>query len=419
MSVFEEVPPLVDTPLHVHEHEDELFLPLEGEHVFQVGDEEHRAGPGERGLRAARGPALAAPRGARRRSDADRHHAGWLRWLLPRARRGRARRDARAGRLRRGLRAVRHHLALSVACHGTNPRPPRNIGGRPISSRHRSCLNYQMNTRTRPHSHAADRRRGHTHSRGHRAPVLDAVIVGGGPAGLSAALVLGRARQRVLVLDTGRPANAASNGIGGPAGAERAWPPRTCGSAGREQLAGFPNVEVRDGAVLDADSAGRRLRREVRRRRGAQRARWCSRTGCATTRRRCRASSRLWGRSVFHCPFCDGWEVRDLSLAVHGSGPEAARSALVVAGWSRDVVLCTDGPGEPERRARRAGERRRPRARGAGPRAGRRRRLAPADRVRIRPRRAARRHVRAHPPRPAERPRRRARLRADAPAARS
>ncbi len=54
MSVFEEVPPLVDTPLHVHEHEDELFLPLEGEHVFQVGDAEHRAGPGS---------AVFAPRG--------------------------------------------------------------------------------------------------------------------------------------------------------------------------------------------------------------------------------------------------------------------------------------------------------------------------------------------------------------------
>jgi mannose-6-phosphate isomerase-like protein (cupin superfamily) len=45
-SLFEEVPPLVDTPLHVHEHEDELFYVLEGEHVFRVGDEEHRAGPG-------------------------------------------------------------------------------------------------------------------------------------------------------------------------------------------------------------------------------------------------------------------------------------------------------------------------------------------------------------------------------------
>ena len=45
-SLFEEVPPLVDTPLHVHEHEDELFYVLEGEHVFRVGDEEHRVGPG-------------------------------------------------------------------------------------------------------------------------------------------------------------------------------------------------------------------------------------------------------------------------------------------------------------------------------------------------------------------------------------
>jgi mannose-6-phosphate isomerase-like protein (cupin superfamily) len=54
MSVFEEVPPLVDTPLHVHANEDELFCPLEGEHVFRVGDEELRAGPGD---------AIFAPRG--------------------------------------------------------------------------------------------------------------------------------------------------------------------------------------------------------------------------------------------------------------------------------------------------------------------------------------------------------------------
>ena len=52
----------------------------------------------------------------------------------------------------------------------------------------------------------------------------------------------------------------------------------------------------------------------------------------------------LWGRSVFHCAFCDGWEVRDLPLALHGRGPAAARSALVLANWSDDVVLCSDGP---------------------------------------------------------------------------
>ena len=55
----------------------------------------------------------------------------------------------------------------------------------------------------------------------------------------------------------------------------------------------------------------------------------------------------LWGRSVFHCAFCDGWEVRDRPLAFRGSGPGAARSALVLAGWSNDVVLCTDGAPDP------------------------------------------------------------------------
>ena len=55
----------------------------------------------------------------------------------------------------------------------------------------------------------------------------------------------------------------------------------------------------------------------------------------------------LWGRSVFHCAFCDGWEVRDRPLAFHGSGLGAVRSALVLAGWSNDVVLCTDGAPDP------------------------------------------------------------------------
>ena len=55
----------------------------------------------------------------------------------------------------------------------------------------------------------------------------------------------------------------------------------------------------------------------------------------------------LWGRSVFHCAFCDGWEVRNRPLAFHGRGPDAVRSALVLAGWSNDVVLCTDGAPDP------------------------------------------------------------------------
>jgi thioredoxin reductase len=192
---------------------------------------------------------------------------------------------------------------------------------------------------TRPRGAHARRRASHPAP----TPVLDAVIVGGGPAGLSAALVLGRARRRVLVLDTGRPANAPSQAVGGLL-AQVGVAPTELRSAGREQLAHHPNVEVRDHAVVDAEAVDGGLNVRL--------------AGGQTLRTRALVLAHglrydppalpgvepLWGRSVFHCPFCDGWEVRDLSLAVHGSGPEAARSALVVAGWSSDVVLCTDGP---------------------------------------------------------------------------
>ena len=50
---------------------------------------------------------------------------------------------------------------------------------------------------------------------------------------------------------------------------------------------------------------------------------------------------------MFHCAFCDGWEVRDRPLALRGSGPGGVRSALLLAGWSNDVVLCTDGAPDP------------------------------------------------------------------------
>jgi len=178
------------------------------------------------------------------------------------------------------------------------------------------------------------------------------VIVGGGPAGLSAALVLGRARKRVLVLDTGRPANAASQGIGGLLG-QGGVRPADLRRAGREQLAEHPTVEVRSAAVLDAGLLAEGL--AVTLEDGS-----VLRTRALVLAHGLRYDppplpgiEPLWGRSVFHCSFCDGWEVRDRPLAVHASGPEGARSALVVAGWSSDVVLCTDGPAglDGERRA--------------------------------------------------------------------
>jgi thioredoxin reductase len=176
-----------------------------------------------------------------------------------------------------------------------------------------------------------------------RQPVLDAVIVGGGPAGLSAALVLGRARKRVLVLDTGRPANAASaHAIGGLL-SQAGVSPAELRRSGREQLAEFPNVEIRESEVLDAgpldDGLAVRLDGGFARTRALVLAH-----GLRYDPPPLPGVRALWGHTVFHCPFCDGWEVRDRPLAFHGDGRSAARSALVLSGWSNDVVLLTDGP---------------------------------------------------------------------------
>ena len=194
----------------------------------------------------------------------------------------------------------------------------------------------------RPVRHGQRRRLRHGHLRS-RVPELDVVVVGGGPAGLSAALVLGRARRQVLVIDTGRPANVASSAIGGLLG-QTGVAPIELRRAGREQLVDLPTVEVRDAAVVDAHLASERPRVKLSDGSELSTRALVLAHGLSYEPPALPGIEPLWGRSVFHCPFCDGWEVRDRALAVHGNGADVVRSALVVSGWSSDVVLLTGGP---------------------------------------------------------------------------
>jgi thioredoxin reductase len=175
----------------------------------------------------------------------------------------------------------------------------------------------------------------------------DAVIVGGGPAGLSAALVLGRARKRVLVVDEGRPANAVSQGVGGLLGHDRVKPAELR-ERGRRQLAEHANVEHRHGAVEDAEWIGDAFAVKLTDGPLVSAHAIVLAHGLRYDPPPLPGIESLWGQSVFHCAFCDGWEVRDRALAFHGSGPGAVRSALLLAGWSNDVVLCTDGAPDPD-----------------------------------------------------------------------
>ncbi len=175
--------------------------------------------------------------------------------------------------------------------------------------------------------------------------MYDVIIVGAGPAGLSAALILGRSRRRVLVCDTGRPRNASSHAMHGFLSRD-GMPPREFLAIAREQLRQYDTVELRDIEVTLAECRESRFYVEL-----ADGSSFTSRklliaTGVIDKIPDIPGFAELYGRSVFHCPYCDGWELRDRPLAVYGRGQRGLGLSLEMTGWSRDLVLCTDGPPE-------------------------------------------------------------------------
>ena len=170
----------------------------------------------------------------------------------------------------------------------------------------------------------------------------ECVVVGGGAAGLSAALILGRARRRTLVIDMGEPSNSAARTIGGLLGHDQRQPAELY-AVGRRELSAYPSVEFRTGSVVAGTSVDNGLLLELD---GGDKIA-ARRVLLATGMRYCPPNiaglEDLWGRTVFQCPFCHGWEMRDKRLATLAAGDEAVHSALMLRGWSDDVVLLTDG----------------------------------------------------------------------------
>lgn len=173
----------------------------------------------------------------------------------------------------------------------------------------------------------------------------DCTVVGGGAAGLSAALVLGRARRRTLVIDAGRPSNAVAHGIGGLLGHD-GRPPAELYAMGRAELAGYPTVEVRTGEVTGGRAVDGGFALELGDGTTEVTKRVLLASGMDYRRPDVPGAEERWGRSVFHCPFCHGWEVRDRALGVLDPGPMGAQRALMLTMWSDDVTLYTDGPAD-------------------------------------------------------------------------
>lgn len=179
----------------------------------------------------------------------------------------------------------------------------------------------------------------------------DVIIVGGGAAGLSAALLLGRARRSVLVCDAGKPRNWASNALHGFISREGMNPAELLETT-RQELQRYPTVKLVRDTVIDASRQGGHFVIAMVENGRATARKLLLATGIADELPAVEGIDVFYGKSVHHCPYCDGWEHRDEPIAVYGGREKGAKFALMMKQWSADIVLCTDGAPLPSAETR-------------------------------------------------------------------
>ncbi|MFI7128171.1 FAD-dependent oxidoreductase [Nonomuraea sp. NPDC050153] len=166
----------------------------------------------------------------------------------------------------------------------------------------------------------------------------DVVVVGGGAAGLSGALTLGRARRSVLVVDAGRPRNAPAEGVHTYLGREGVSPLELL-AAGREEVIGYGG-EIVTGTVTTAERLdGGGFRVVLADGRSVEADRLLVTTGLTDELPDVPGLAERWGKDVLHCPYCHGWEVRDQKIGILGTGPLSVHQALLWRQWSAEVTL--------------------------------------------------------------------------------
>jgi thioredoxin reductase len=175
----------------------------------------------------------------------------------------------------------------------------------------------------------------------------DCIIVGGGPAGLSAALMLGRCRRRVLLCDVGDQRNLRSHALHAYLTRDGVAPSEFLRLA-RAELERYGTVEYQELEIVEAarEDGGFAVRTHngtLLRTRKLLLA-----TGVIDELPALDGLDALYGTSVHHCPYCDAWEWRDRPLAAYGEGEAVSGLALSLTFWSPDVLLCTGGAALPD-----------------------------------------------------------------------
>lgn len=175
--------------------------------------------------------------------------------------------------------------------------------------------------------------------------LLDVTIIGGGPAGLNAALVLGRARKNVMIIDEGRPRNTVTREVHGFLTRDGTTP-REFRRIAKEEIRSYPSVSfVADTVVAITGTDGQFLIETAQGQTFASK-KVLFAVGMKDKPLDIPGLQEVYGTSAFVCPYCDGWELRDQPLVIITKGAELMHFAPLISGWTDRFTVCTNGPDE-------------------------------------------------------------------------
>ncbi|NQX44317.1 NAD(P)/FAD-dependent oxidoreductase [Paenibacillus tritici] len=173
----------------------------------------------------------------------------------------------------------------------------------------------------------------------------DIVIIGGGPAGLNAGLMLGRARKQTIVIDEGRPRNAVTREAHGFLTRDGISPGEFRRIA-QEQLRVYPSVTQLEDTVVSVTGEDGAFLLETASGMSITSKKLLFAAGMKDRKLDVQGLSEVYGKSAFVCPYCDGWELRDQPLVVISKGAVLMHFAPLLSGWTKHITVCTNGPDE-------------------------------------------------------------------------
>ncbi|MDN3426344.1 NAD(P)/FAD-dependent oxidoreductase [Microbacterium sp. APC 3898] len=172
--------------------------------------------------------------------------------------------------------------------------------------------------------------------------IMDCAVIGGGPAGLNASLVLGRARKKTVLFDDNKPRNAVTSEAHGFITRD-GINPQELKRIAQDELANYPDIQIEKQRVQNIVKEQELFHIETEQGDHFKARKVILATGFKEVLPAIDRLNEFYGKSLFSCPFCDGWELRDRPLVVLAEIPGSFHMAKVASNWTDDLIVCTNG----------------------------------------------------------------------------